>query len=173
MCKGQRINQEWGLPPMTAGKQPIILLWASSPLSSGWGSGQVWLDHPGKKALSVCEFGNQQELQSEVRRILNCYIAVSCSVVKAATPQGRTTLPWGSWRLSGLNSQSPKRNRTFSFSRGHCLCTPEQETVNRIFEIQAPVLSPRPSHSSLPQSQTKFIQTFSESGFPPVSRQTL
>ena len=42
---------------MAAAKQPIIWLWASSPLSSGWGSGQVWLDRPGKKALSVCEFG--------------------------------------------------------------------------------------------------------------------
>lgn len=53
MCQGQRIRQEWELHPRAAAELPIIWLWASSLLSSGWGSGQVWLDRPGEEALSL------------------------------------------------------------------------------------------------------------------------
>lgn len=112
VCQGQRIHQAGEMCLVAAGKGTIAWPSVSSPISLMVGA----LDRFGwtvqaRETLSVSEYcviGNHKLKMSRQKRSLHdleLLVSETCSLVKAATPQGCTTLPGGPLAFASLELQ--------------------------------------------------------------------
>lgn len=105
----------------------------SALLHSNW-AGLIGLSRQtrGSPVSEYCGIRSpKQEVRGPKKSLQGPDLLVSepCSLVEAATCHGCATCFRAHGALPGMNSKSPKRNHTFNFNKGHCLCTLQQEGV--------------------------------------------